>query len=500
MLKKVALLGVVASCLAITALKAAKLDLDPGTNNRTLTSDETYTEIKRLAGETLRLTLGGHTFGAKTTAWGGFVGGWALINKDFVSELWASPYPWSVISYDGNTWGAGKVTKLTANTTITGATTTGALLVDKVNLTMDNTLTINSGGLILRGNRRRRITGGSITSGKNELFVHTFDATKTIGSVISGSSVSLVKTGSAKLVLSGTNTYAGKTYVNEGTLRVTGTIVGNGVVVRNSATFENAGSVSGGLSMLDGSDFSNSGTINGAVSVADGATLTNNAAVTGTVSLSNGATLTNTTGTVNTVNMVGGATVNNSATISHLNMDGGTFTGGGTVSDFQYSSGTIGASELFSFTGNFTVVAGHSYSPGHSPGRITIDGNFTSNGTLNIEANGTVAGTEYDQVVVNNGTVTLSGDLSLTLGFSPDTGTDLTIIDNDGTDDVVGTFSNYAEGAKFTLQGADGFDDICTITYQGGDGNDVVVTVPEPTSMMLLLMGVLGLVVRRKRK
>ena len=46
------------------------------------------------------------------------------------------------------------------------------------------------------------------------------------------------------------------------------------------------------------------------------------------------------------------------------------------------------------------------------------------------------------------------------------------IINNDGTDAVVGTFAGLAEGATFTVG-----DGQFRVSYVGGDGNDVELTV-----------------------
>ena len=49
------------------------------------------------------------------------------------------------------------------------------------------------------------------------------------------------------------------------------------------------------------------------------------------------------------------------------------------------------------------------------------------------------------------------------------------IIDNDGTDSVVGTFEGLAEGAVVAI---DGYE--TRISYEGGDGNDVVLSANVP--------------------
>ena len=90
----------------------------------------------------------------------------------------------------------------------------------------------------------------------------------------------------------------------------------------------------------------------------------------------------------------------------------------------------------------------------------------------------------YDQVKVT-GTVSLGGatlDASLIGGFVPGFGNAFTIIDNDGSDAVTGTFAGLAEGAVVDVGGTG-----MLITYKGGDGNDVVLTgrrasSPAPTA------------------
>ncbi len=114
-----------------------------------------------------------------------------------------------------------------------------------------------------------------------------------------------------------------------------------------------------------------------------------------------------------------------------------------------------------------------------NPGTSTSTGILTlgntwfrsaSSSDFEVELNGTSAGSGHDQLVVN-GTVELTGDLDITLGYSPAVGDSFTIIDNDGTDPVVGAFNGLSEGGLFSI-GTDFFN----ITYEGGSGNDVVLT------------------------
>ena len=94
-----------------------------------------------------------------------------------------------------------------------------------------------------------------------------------------------------------------------------------------------------------------------------------------------------------------------------------------------------------------------------------------------MQLNGTTAGAGYDQLNVT-GTVDLSSlgsGLTGTAGFTPVAGTTFTIINNDGTDPVVGTFAGKPEGSTITLSGL-----VFSISYVGGTGNDVVLTMTAP--------------------
>ena len=67
--------------------------------------------------------------------------------------------------------------------------------------------------------------------------------------------------------------------------------------------------------------------------------------------------------------------------------------------------------------------------------------------------------------------------LSLTLGFAPQTGANLTVIDNGGLAPIGGRFSNVAQGATVTLTFA-GVPYNFIATYWGGTGNDLLLLWP----------------------
>lgn len=123
-----------------------------------------------------------------------------------------------------------------------------------------------------------------------------------------------------------------------------------------------------------------------------------------------------------------------------------------------------------------TVNSGGVLTPGSSPGILsTGDLTFAAGATLNVEIDGTTAGTSYDQVQVT-GEIDLTGaTLNLISTFTAIAGDEFLLIDNDDVDAVTGTFTGLAEGTLLTFNGNQVY-----ITYLGGDGNDVALTVNTP--------------------
>jgi autotransporter-associated beta strand protein len=137
----------------------------------------------------------------------------------------------------------------------------------------------------------------------------------------------------------------------------------------------------------------------------------------------------------------------------------------------------VGAVGEVSLTGSSATLA-----PGNGPGMLTCSNldNTGGTGILQVELNGPTAGSGYDQLNVN-GSVTLSGiALNASLNYTSAVNDQFTIIANDGSDPISGTFNGLPQNAKLYIGGQ-----VFRISYTGGSGNDVVltrlVTPPPPT-------------------
>ncbi|HEY0075793.1 MAG TPA: Calx-beta domain-containing protein, partial [Abditibacteriaceae bacterium] len=281
------------------------------------------------------------------------------------------------------------------------------------------------------------------------------------GGTVSGTVV-ITNTGQFRISSSSSRAFTNGTIDNNGTV----TWVDNGAVFCNSAPVFN--NKSGGVFNAQNNSqwFFSGGTTAPAFNNLAGAVLNKSGADTtttfGQVIFSNAgalnvndSTLSASDGIMQTagVTTLDGGTLNNPFTIQ-----GGTLRGNGAIN------------------GN-VINSGGTIEPGLSPGTISLNGNYQqgANAELNVEFNGSAAATQ-DHLNVT-GSVTLAGDLKVTLGFTPAIGANLTVINNAGSDAVNGTFSGLPQGAKLAAN-----DAVLRISYTGGDGNDVVITrIAQPT-------------------
>jgi autotransporter-associated beta strand protein len=130
-------------------------------------------------------------------------------------------------------------------------------------------------------------------------------------------------------------------------------------------------------------------------------------------------------------------------------------------------------------------------------------------GSLSVTINGSARGTQYSTVNVAGAVGAGLATLQLLGSYTPMPGDVFTIIANDGSDAVAGTFGGLPEGATITFNGVP-----LRISYRGGTGNDVTLTasaaavapdvVQVPTlsvwALILLVSMVLGIGILRSRR
>ena len=223
----------------------------------------------------------------------------------------------------------------------------------------------------------------------------------------------------------------------------------------------------------------------------------------GTLSFSGSSTLTNNGGTLD---VLAGSTISGGGGITLLQTAGTIDLNGG---DMNFPLGVdLNGGQLIgsgTFTGPIRNNGGR-VGPGHSPGQITVGGNYTqgANGTLDIEIGGATAGTQYDQLKVN-GTAILGGTLNLTLinGFRPAVGDVFQIIAANAFSGAFSTINttgftgnvNYSNsGITLTVATVPDIPlNISTRMQVGTDPNQLIggfiVTGSEPKKVILLATG-----------
>ena len=172
-----------------------------------------------------------------------------------------------------------------------------------------------------------------------------------------------------------------------------------------------------------------------------------------------------------------GSTVVGAGTVYQLGQDNvpvfvntsGTLQGSGRIGILNMTAGQNGTVTPGTQTSSVAVLTTSGISAQSSVGVFSFD----------LNTSGAEAGTAFDQIVVN-GNVNLSGRpvLDVNLKFSPTArDTSYTIINNDGSDAVVGTFNGQAEGSLITVVDTTTGNSVSyRISYVGGTGNDVTLT------------------------
>ena len=358
-----------------------------------------------------------------------------------------------IISGANNLTKAGAATLTLSNTNTYAGTTVGA---GTLSIVSDGNL--GSGFVTLADGTTLAVSGittidNTISLAGNATVGNS--AAVTLAGDISGSG-NLAKSGASALTLSGANAaHSGNYTVGAGTLSIGGdSNLGSGSVtlaagttlqVTSGGTIDNDLALAGSATLQVLSATTWSGVVSGSNNLAKtGAsllTLANTNVLTGIITVSTGTLAV--TGTASAITVASGATL----------------TGTGTV------DGTV------------AVQNGGTLSPGSSPGTLTINGDLAmvAGSTLVVEINGTTAGIDYDQIIVNGTVDVSSATLSVTHGYTPGSGDTYTFIVNDAADAVTGTFSGISEGSTLS---AGGNGTILTASYIGGTGNDSTLTSP----------------------
>ncbi|CNE13442.1 autotransporter outer membrane beta-barrel domain-containing protein [Yersinia kristensenii] len=263
------------------------------------------------------------------------------------------------------------------------------------------------------------------------------DANLTAAGKISGQG-SLVKTGTAALILTNNNTYAGGTTINAGTLQIgnggtTGSVVGD--ITNNSALSFNRSDA-----LTYGGVISGSGSLNQAGN--DVLTLTGDNTFTGATTISAG---TLQIGNGGTTGSVVGDIINNSA-LSFNRSDALTYDGviSGSGSLVKTGNDVLTLTGDNTFTGDTTISAG-TLQVGNGGTTGAMAGNIINNGSLSFNRSNTLV---YGGVIsgsgslakAGNGVLILTGDHTFTGDTTISAGT--LVVGNNTTGSVVGNIIN----------------------------------------------------------
>jgi autotransporter-associated beta strand protein len=386
--------------------------------------------------------------------------------------------------------GAG-LTKSTAGTLIlegtnayTGGTTISA-----------GTLQVG-GGTIGTGSTTGTLGGGNI-SNSGTLTINRSNS-YTVANNISGAGA-VIQAGAGTTILSGTNTYTGKTTVSAGKLSIDG----------EARLGANPGTSTGDQLNLAGGTLHTTANLNlddsnRGITVSSNSSIETNAGTTATIS----STI---LGSANLTKEGDGTLIFTAVQTGHT----------GTVT---VNAGTLGGAG--GTGGDLVINSGGKLATGTSPGLFTVTGALTinSSGTLSNEITGATANgaaTVRAQMNANNNLLGLVGSVPSGWEIQNTTLHGFTLVSSLGSAPVInGTVSllggySPSYGDVFDLMdwafagnitGTPAFD-FSAITLNAGlafntdlfASNGMIVVVPEPSRALLLLLGLLGLVMCRRR-
>ncbi|ABW29507.1 VCBS [Acaryochloris marina MBIC11017] len=268
----------------------------------------------------------------------------------------------------------------------------------------------------------------------------------------------------------GSNTIVGQNTAN------TWAINGNNAGTYAGISFGNIENITGGNS-TDNFVFSNGATISGTLDGGAGNNTLDLSAYTSNLTFnlnSAGGNIASVVGSfAGFENFIGGSgsnTLNFDGQTSAVTLGNGTISANGTTLNFSNveslnvtTTASVNTANLVLGSTIYTVTAP----------------SFTLNGgsTFGVDIMGETPGTNQGQLVVIGGVNLNGATLNIDdMGFTPNGNETLVLVDNDGSDSVVGTFNGLTEGAMVTVGGQQ-----FQLSYTGGDGNDVVLQFPNIT-------------------
>ena len=339
-------------------------------------------------------------------------------------------------------------------------TYTGPTRIVEGLLSINADCNLGAGSLVFAGGSL--MITGSMTTSRNVMLENsasendiniTSGATAVLSGPISGTgSAGLTKTGQGKLVLSGSNTYAGDTVLMSGQLEL-GNHVAGGLTVQSGASMSVTAPASGGNGL----------NIGGRLDVAGALTDNGNAVRIGAHS----ASLTEAAYTITMVGgLAGGLDVDEDLSLSGTSTLQLIFPG-------QWSSGTGGATAL---GGQYTILTYASHS-----GSAVVTTNFGPY----------LEGVDW-------------GESALTVNIKPFLGGDFDLNGAVNVIDLANLASRYGRSANWftgdsTGDGVVNVLDLAALSGSYGKSVSAAAAMPEPATMGLLAMGAIFLLGRRRR-
>jgi autotransporter-associated beta strand protein len=376
-----------------------------------------------------------------------------------------------------------------------------------VSFTFNNTLA--GGGLTFSGAWTGGIAGKETVNmnGATGLIIDGVASTTTTigttgGGILSGTGSKLTKNGAGNLVLGGTaaNTYTGGTEINAGGVTLNkANALGTGALTVNGGTLDlqgnsqtvaavtlAGGTINGAAGVLTGTGYTlKSGTINaklgGAVAVAK--------TTAGLVTLGGANTYSgNTTISAGTLALSGSGSIANSPNII---LAGGTLDVSGVTGGFS-----LLGSQTLKGNGNVAggVTANGTLSPGASIGTLTLNSTLTLAATANTIMEISHSATPQNADLISATSIALGGTLTIS-----DIGSGGFLVG-----DAFDLFDGALSSGFVTINGLPtlnpSMDWDATGLGSGGDGVLRIVSVPEPSTIACLGLGLALISVLRRRK